>query len=156
MATYIHGNTVRKEAVSVQREKPKQQKPVSHQVKNNRSKALHISKGYVAFLAIAAVLALCVCVKYLQLQSEVTKRSKNIVAMQQQLADMKEDNIAKQDSIMNSVNLEQVREIAIKDLGMVYATSEQIILYKNPVGNEVTQYSMIPESGVLASAAKVK
>lgn len=155
MATYIHGNTVRKEATLAIGEQSRQQKPVSHQVKNNRSKALHVSKGYVAFLAIAAVVALCVCVKYLQLQSEVTKRSKNIVVMQQQLSDMKEDNVAKQDSIMNSVNLDQVREKAIHELGMVYASSEQIILYKNPVGNEVTQYSMIPESGVLASAAKV-
>lgn len=155
MATYIQGNTVRKEAAPAIGEQPRQQKPVSRQVKDNRSKALHISKGYVAFLAIAAVVALCVCVKYLQLQSEVTKRSKNIVVMQQQLSDMKEDNVAKQDSIMNSVNLDQVREKAIHDLGMVYASSEQIILYKNPVGNEVTQYSMIPESGVLASAAKV-
>ena len=156
MATYIQGNTVRKEVVSIPNKQSKQQTPVSRQVKQNRNNALHINKGYVLFLALAAVLTLCVCVRYLQLQSEVTKRSKNIVIMQQQLADMKEANVAKQDAIMNSVNLDIVRETAIHKLGMVYATPEQIIRYKNPVGNEVTQYSMIPESGVLASAAKVK
>lgn len=153
MATYIHGNTVRKEEIERPVRQP--QRKADSQVSKNRNRALHISKGYVTFLAVAAVIALTVCVKYLQLQSEVSARSENIAVMQQQLSDLKEENIAKQDAIMNSVNLEVVREKAIHDLGMVYATSDQIITYKNPVGNEVTQISSIPESGVLASAAKV-
>ena len=39
MATYIHGNTVRKEAAPAIGEQPRQQKPVSRQVKQNRNKA---------------------------------------------------------------------------------------------------------------------
>ena len=50
---------------------------------------------------------------------------------------------------MDSVNLEEVRNRAINDLGMGYATSDQIIEYQNPVNDYVKQYESIPKSGVL-------
>lgn len=155
MANYIHGNVVRKEqtVVPVQEQ---QSKEVSQRVQKNRSKALHMNRGYVAFLAIAAVVTLFACVCYLQLQSEITGRSKNITALQQELADMKEANTTKYGAVMNSMNLEEVRDIAMNRLGMVYATEEQIITYQSPTSNAVTQYARIPESGVLASSEAVK
>ena len=150
MAAYVYGNTVRREVQPIpKRTEPK--RTADRQVNKNRDKALHISAGYVTFLVVAAVVALFVCVKYLQLQSEVATRSDNIVAMQQELIDLKEENTAKQDSILNAVNLEEVKDKAMNELGMVYATSEQIIHYQNPVGNQVTQHSVIPKNGILAS-----
>ena len=153
MATYIHGNVVRKE--QVQPVQPQQQKEVSQQVKQNRSKALHMSKSYVAFLAIAAVMVLFLCVQYLQLQSELTSRSKNITALQHELADMKEANTTKYNAVMNSMNLEEVRDIAMNELGMVYASQDQIVRYQSPTSNALTQYASIPESGILASSESV-
>ena len=153
MATYIHGNVVRKE--QVQPVQPQQQREVSQQVKQNRSKALHMSKGYVAFLAIASVMVLLACVYYLQLQSELTSRSKNITALQHELADMKEANTTKYNAVMNSMNLEEVRDIAMNELGMVYASQDQIVRYQSPTSNAVTQYASIPESGILASSESV-
>ncbi len=153
MATYIYGNVVRKE--QVQPVQPQQQKEVSQQVKQNRSKALHMSKSYVAFLAIAAVMVLFLCVQYLQLQSELTSRSKNITALQHELADMKEANTTKYNAVMNSMNLEEVRDIAMNELGMVYASQEQIVRYQSPASNALTQYASIPESGILASSESV-
>ena len=81
MAAYVYGNTVRKDNVAVQ--SPAKQKEVSQRVRANRSKAMHMSKGYVAFLAIAAVVVLFACMQYLQLQSEITSRSNHITALQQ-------------------------------------------------------------------------
>lgn len=154
MATYIHGNVVRKEQnVAVPAQQPKE---VSQRVQKNRSKALHMNKGYVAFLAVAAVVVLFACVQYLQLQSEITKRSKNITSLQQELQDAREANTTKYSVIMNSMNLEEVRDIAMNELGMVYATEDQIITYKSPTSNAVTQYATIPESGILASSDSVE
>ena len=147
MASYIYGNTVRKEQVV---------QPVRKEVKPAKSPSQSISAGYVVFLTIAAVIALFVCVHYLQLQSEVSNRSDRIVALQHQLSDLQEENVAREDSIMNTMNLEEIRDKAINDLGMVYATSEQIIHYKDPIGNKVTQYSNIPESGIVASVDEVE
>ena len=155
MAAYVYGNVVRKEktvAPNVTRE-PKE---VSQQVRKNRSKATHMNKGYVIFLAVAAMVALFACVKYLQLQSEITSRSKQITSMQQDLADAKEANTTKYNAIMNTMNLEEIREKAMTELGMVYAAADQIVEYKSPTSNLVTQYAEIPESGIVASSEKVK
>ena len=155
MATYIHGNVVRKEQV-VSPVPAQQPKEVSQQVRSNRNKAMHMNRGYVVFLAVAAVITLLACVQYLQLQSEITSRSKHITSLQKELADAKEANSTKYSAVMNSMNLEEVRNIAMDRLGMVYATEEQVITYKSPSSNAVEQYAAIPESGILASSDKVE
>lgn len=155
MAAYVYGNAVRKDHVEIQTP-ARQQKEVSQRVRANRSKAMHMSKGYVAFLAIAAIAVLFACMQYLQLQSEITSRSNYITALQQELADAKEANTTRYNVIMNSMNLEEIREIAIQDFGMVYAEADQIIKYQRPDGNAVTQFAGIPESGIIASSDEVK
>lgn len=155
MASYVYGNTARRVQTAPQRPVQKT-KEVSQHVKHNRSKALHMSKRYVVFLAIATSVALFVCVQYLQLQSEITRRSKNITVMQQELSDAKEENTTRYNAIVNSMNLEEIREKAMTELGMVYADAGQIIRYKNPSDHVVTQYANIPESGIVASSDKVK
>lgn len=154
MASYVYGNTVRKEAYVAP--KQEQQREISQRVRTNRNKALHMNRGYVVFLAAAAVVALFACVQYLQLQSEITTRSKNITSMQRELSDAKEANTTKYNSIVNSMNLEEIRDRAMNDLGMVYATPEQKIEYKSPTSNTVTQYESIPESGIIASSDKAE
>ena len=154
MATYVQGNVVRKTSAAAP--SPVKQKEVSQRVRTNRSKATHMNKGYVVFLAVAAMVALFACVQYLQIQSELTNRSKNITAMQQELADAKEANTTKYNAIMNSMNLEDIREIAITEFGMVYANEDQIIKYKNPCSTTVTQYAGIPKSGIVASSDEVE
>ena len=68
---------------------------------------------------------------------------------EKKLADAKEENTTRYNVVMDSVNLEEVRDRAINDLGMGYATSDQIIEYQNPVNDYVKQYESIPKSGVL-------
>ena len=40
----------------------------------------------------------------------------------------------------------------MNELGMVYATSDQVIEYDSPSGDYVKQYEGIPEDGVLAQS----
>lgn len=155
MATYVQGNVVRKEPSAVP-SSVKHSKEVSQRVRTNRSKALHMSKGYVAFLAIAAVVALFACVQYLQLQSEITNRSKYITSLQENLVDAKEENTTRYNAIMNSMNLEEIRDIAMNEFGMVYASENQIVKYQSPTGSSVTMFNDIPESGIVASSDVVE
>ena len=155
MASYVYGNTVRKD-VNVVQKPEKQPKEISQRVRSNRTKALHMSRGYVVFLAIAASVALFACVRYLQLQSEITERSKNITAMQIELEDAKEENTTRYNAIVNSMNLEVIRDKAMNELGMVYAEAGQVIEYQNPANHLITQYANIPESGIVASQKQVK
>ena len=153
MASYVQGNVVRKDTAV---QSPAKQKQVSQRVQANRSKAMHMSKGYVAFLAIAAIVVLFACMQYLQLQSEISSRADHITALQQELADTKEANTTRYNVIMNSMNLEQIRDIAIHEFGMVYAEEDQIIKYQRPDGSAVTQFAGIPESGIIASSDEVE
>ena len=150
---YIYGNTVRQAEVMPQRkEEPRKEhkkKKLDRQILKNRRKAMRMNPAYVMFLSIAAVAALAVCVWYLQVRAELTSRTEHITELQQELADAKEENTTRYNVVMDSVNLEEVRDRAINDLGMGYATSDQIIEYQNPVNDYVKQYESIPKSGVL-------
>lgn len=155
MATYVSGNVVRKEAV-VAPKQVQQQKEVSQRVRTNRSKAMHMNRGYVTFLAVAAMVTLFACVQYLQLQSDITSRSKHITSLQQELSAAKEANTTKYNVIMNTMNLEEIRDIAMNEFGMVYANEDQIVKYQSPTGKTVTQYATIPGSGIIASSDVVE
>ena len=154
MATYVSGNVVRKETVAAP--KQVQQREVSQRVRSNRNKAMHMNRGYVTFLAVAAIVTLFACVQYLQLQSDITSRSKHITSLQQELSAAKEANTTKYNAIMNTMNLEQIRDKAMNEFGMVYADESQIVKYQSPTGKSVTQYATIPGSGIVASSDVVE
>lgn len=157
MASYVYGNTAKKEnSMRTNQSLAKKQTRVSSRVQKNRKSALHMNKGYVVFLAVAAVVALFACVQYLQLQSEVTGRSKNIIALQRELETIKENNTTEYNSVMESMNLEEIRDKAVNEFGMVYAKEGQIVQYKDPTKRTMTRYSEIPESGIVASSDVVQ
>ena len=124
---YVYGNAVPKPAYEPQRRtaEPARRQHVSRQVK-----------------------------QYVQLRAELTNHSKNITALQEELANLNEANTTKYNAVMDSVNLEEVREKAMDDLGMVYANENQVVEYDNPDGDYIKQYEQIPDEGVVASSAK--
>lgn len=155
--TYVYGNTVWQTEVlprQYEEETAVPKKRTSVQVRRNRRNAMHMSAGYVVFLSAAAFLALAVCVLYLQLQTEVTSHSEQITKLQQQLISQKEENITRYNAIMDSMNLNEIRDKAVNELGMVYASKEQVISYQSPTNDYVKQYEAIPENGVLARSDK--
>ena len=147
---YVYGNVVTKPSYEPQRRTsaPKRKKNVSRRVSQNRKKALAMNRAYVTFLAVAAIFALILCVNYVQMQSRITSHSKEVSSL------LKEQNNTKYNSVMDSVNLDEIREKAMNELGMVYATSDQVIEYDSPSGDYVKQYEGIPEDGVLAQSDK--
>lgn len=153
---YVYGNVAAKPAYEPERRAhdPQRKRRVSKQVKQNRRKAMGMNQGYVLFLTIAAILALVVCVNYVKLQSKITSRSKNITVLQEELANLKEENNTRYNAIMDSVNLDEVRERAQNSLGMVYASSDQVVEYASPSADYVKQYEGIPKDGVLAQSDK--
>jgi len=154
-APYVYGNVAVEAEPGYHEQSPKRpKKKVSRQVRRNRKLALHMNSTYVVFLAVAAVMALVVCVNYVELQSRITDSSKNVTAMQEELADLKEENNAKFNAVMDSVNLDEIRDRAQNQLGMVYASPEQIVEYDKPATDFVTQFEEIPEDGVLAQSGK--
>ena len=131
---------------------PRRARKLSTQVKRNRRNAQKMNKAYLVFLAVAAVIPLIVCVNYIKLQSSITSRTESITELQEELANLKESNNTKYNSIMDSVNLEDISKKAQEELGMVPASSDEIVNYDGPSTNYVDQKEEIPESGVLAQS----
>lgn len=145
---YVSGNTVRKSAVPARPEKEykeKHKKSVSRQTSKNRAKARQMSRGYVMFLAVVSVATMFSCVRYIQLRSEVTTQLKNIAVLETELNQLTVENDALYNQTINDVDLEYVRNMAMNQLGMTYATEDQIIWYSNNTTNSyVRQYQEVP------------
>lgn len=145
---YVHGNTVRK--VSPSQALPKQRqgetvKPqVSRKTRRNRERAMQLNFAYVAFLTAAAVASLFVCVNYLKLQAESATYRTKIAGLESQLSTLKAENDAEYEKALSSVDLEEIKDIAINELGMVYAEEGQIVTYNSQEGDYVRQYEDVP------------
>lgn len=110
-------------------EEPRKQ--LSHVTRKNRDKALHMNLGYVFFLMGALCVCAVVLLNYLQLQSELTTKVKNISSLERELNTRQLANEEDYNRIVSSVDLEEIRKIAIAELGMTYASEGQIITYES-------------------------
>lgn len=150
---YVYGNTVQQPEV-LPKQKPNtnkvHQKRASSQVKKNRKRAMDMNPVYMGFLTIAAICAVIVCVIYLQLQTNIVQRSENITALQQELSDLTEQNDTAYNAAVDSVNLQDIKEKAMNELGMVYAADGNVVEYDSPTSDYVKQYDEIPSDGVVA------
>jgi len=151
---YVNGSTVRQlEAQPVRRERIDRTKIQEEQKKKrrrnaarrNRERALHMSRGYVAFLSLCVAVVAFAAVALVQTQSQVTQRMEHIAALESQITDLKADNDARYKEIITSVDLDYIKDVAINELGMQYAAEDQIIYYSVENDNFMDQYSDIPE-----------
>lgn len=141
---YVQGNTVRK--LDVTREIERQpQKKISNTTRKNRERAKHMSAGYVMFLCLALMVTGIILVRYIELQSDITNSVQHISALEKQLNDLKLANDEEYSRITSSVDLEEIRRIAIQELGMRYAEEGQIISFRSENNDYVKQIADIPQ-----------
>lgn len=141
---YQYSSAARKlQAVPQEEQRPV--KKVSHTTRKNRERALHMNIGYVLFLAAAMVAAGVILTGYLKLQSDITNSIKHIAALERELNNLKLDNDENYSRITSNVNLEEVRRIAIQELGMQYAEEGQIVAFDGEDSDYVRQTGAIPD-----------
>lgn len=152
---YVYGNAVpqKKERLPVTVKERKRK--VSAQVRRNRNRAFGISPAYMAFFVLATLITVAVCVQYLHLKTELLNRSDNITMLQEQLSELTEQNDTAYNAAVDSTNLEEVRNRAMNELGMVYPSESNVIKYSSPSDDYVRQYADIPANGVLAQSEDV-
>lgn len=117
----------------------------SHRIRRNQERAMYMDLPYVIMLTIAAVFTLYLCINYLHVQSSITARMHNIERLESELERLKAENDALETSINTSVDLNRIYEIATKELGMVYAQKDQVLLYDKTESEYVRQYEDIPK-----------
>lgn len=119
--------------------------PVNHAAYRNQQKALHMNGGYVAFLAVAALISLLVCVNYLKLQAEIAGHNESITEIEKQINTTKAQNDSLEYSIDSYVDLDYIYKTATQELGMVPATSDQVSVYESKDNEYMKQYDDIPK-----------
>lgn len=142
---YVHGNTAR----NLQQEQEiteRSRKKANNSIRKNRERAKHMSAGYVLFLGAALAACGMILVYYIGLQSDITNSVKNISRLESQLNDLKVANEENYSRISSSVDLEEIRRIAIQELGMQYAQEGQIISFASENGDYVKQMAEIPKA----------
>ena len=153
--TDTDGNTVRKVRRAPQERERRQEEEQrrrqlqseirrSQMVRRNREKALRMDAPYVLALTVAAIVTLAICMQYLQLRSSITTRIGNIESLEQDVEALKAENDALETSINTYVDLDHIYDVATKELGMVYANKNQILLYDKTESEYVRQYEDIP------------
>ena len=143
--TYVDGNTARKLNVVEELQNPTQPKKVNHTVRKNREKALYMNLGYVLFLVAALASAAIILIGYIQIQAEITLAVKNIAAMESELNDLRLTNDENYARAASSVDLDEIRSVAIGELGMRYAKEGQIINVSGEGNDYVRQLADIQE-----------
>lgn len=140
---YMYDNTARQPDIRrvIERE-PK--KRLNTAARKNRDKAVYMNLGYVLFLVAAMLVTAGVLINYIQLQSEITNNVEQISCMESRLNDLKLANDEEYSRITSSIDLEEIKRIAIGELGMQYASEGQIVTYTNEGSDYVKQVADIP------------
>lgn len=117
---------------------------VSARTKKNRSKALAMNRTFVLFLTLISIATVFMCVQFLRLKWTIRQQLRGNAALETELVTMRAENDALYADIMNSVDLTEIREIAVDRYGMNYATQDQIVWYNTMGNGYVRQYQDVP------------
>lgn len=117
-------------AYSLQEELNSQPHIPSAATRHNRDKEKHMNIGYVVFLTFALLLCAVILINYIHLQASVISHINEITRLETELNTLKRSNDEEKNRLESNIDLDYIRQIAIGELGMVYANEDQIILYK--------------------------
>lgn len=145
---YVFGNTVRELNVERNPEIERQvegQRDFNQRRRREQEYASSMNKGYVQFLvAMVAVVSLAMgsfmflTTKISKIQSELAKASERTIALSR-------DNDDYERRIERAINIDEVRRIAMEELGMVYPSEGQIVNYACEESDYVRQYAQVPQ-----------
>ena len=133
---YEEGNAVRKVEKDLPtretlRDEIKREKERQIREKKREHKfVLHLNRVYTMYFAIGLFAAGAFFVAYVHLQNSITTSMNNISRLEQNIATLKEENSATKSRISTATNLTHVKQVAMNELGMVYATNDQIVYYE--------------------------
>ena len=131
---------------SPQKHKKKPNQPARTAVRPRQGvTTLPLSGASVLVLTVAAVFTLIMCVQYVQLQSEITYRLKNINRLETELNELVLQNNETDNRINSFIDLDYIYRVATQELGMRYANKNQIYKYNNSGAEYIRQYKEIPE-----------
>ncbi len=145
---YIDGNTARKAMVEIEIQKPvgERKKRINKRMAPNPVLS-SMSPVFAIGIVIAAAIILCLCVDYVQLQTDIKVRLDNINSMEAELAELISENKVLEKQVSSYIDLDYVYDVATTELGMRYPSNGQVVYYESTNSEYVRQYGTISENG---------
>ena len=146
---YFDGNTVRKSLELIETVRPlkKRKKQETELVEQPKTHPHTLSLGFVLFLMLMLAVLMAGCIYYLGLRNDLTEHQSRITELESELSSLRTKNDEEYDRIMGSVDMEEVKRIAMDDLGMTYPGADQVVGISGTGGDYVRQYKDIPRDG---------
>ena len=134
---YIYGNTVRKQEKRIQK---------TYKRKKKISPQKEIScLGDLIFMITALIISSCILIGYLYIQNAYTMQVKHIEQLKERLNILTQYNKDELSRINQSINMEEIKKVALEELGMEPVRNGQILYYENTETDYVKQLSDIPK-----------
>ncbi|MCR5054708.1 MAG: hypothetical protein K6A69_07690 [Lachnospiraceae bacterium] len=127
-----------------ERERWEKERKERRRLEKKKSAAMRKSRIYTFYLIVAAAVFSLFFVGYVQLQNDIDTSKDHITALQDQITELKAENQATENRIHSDANLQVIKDTAINEYGMVYATSSQIVYYDVEKNDFMSQYNDIP------------
>ena len=150
---YINGNTVRELDSPVRRgrktreeiEEARPRKNRRNAIRRNRQRAMEMNRGFVVFLTVCVLVTAFTAAAFVQLQAQMTNHMRNVANLESQVIDLRADNDVRYKKLTTSVDLNHIKKVAMKELGMSYPSKDQVVYYTVDNNNFMDQYEDIPK-----------
>ena len=123
--------------------KAKRRKEQRAHASRNRHRAQLLDIGSVIFMSFALVLCCLMCIAFLYYQRSVNAKIDEITALEKQVADAIAANDLTRLHITALENLDEIKDVAINEMGMSVAKEEQIKYYTLNSDDYMIQYESI-------------
>ncbi|MBR4513638.1 MAG: hypothetical protein IKO61_01950 [Lachnospiraceae bacterium] len=109
-------------------------------------RALAFNFGYTFFVLVSCAIMIAACMMMLNMEIGINNQQEEIVSLENQIENINNDNEARRIRLENMYSLDEIQNIAMNDMGMVYAKKGQIIYYDSAEEDYVNQVKSVPES----------
>lgn len=148
---YIDGSAVRK-TLAVPEQTPEQVKePERKEKKQIADRPLvgirrQMDMLSLVVIGVAFAFVMVLAIRYLKVHAAETELDKAIVNLTKDYDKLRGENDARLVDIADNINLNDVYQVAVGELGMVYPNHNQIIEFQCAGSGYVRQYSDVPEA----------
>jgi len=140
------GNTVRKSTVEFPfREEFELPTVVSDRTAKNRLNSRKMTVSNMCILVVSIILMVGVFTDYLLLHTQIREKQYEITRLESKLNDLRIANEEEAARINGSVDLEEIKAIAMNELGMTYPETDQIVDFEDSDSDYVRQHEDIPD-----------
>ena len=109
-------------------------------------RALAFNFGYTFFVLVSVAIMIAACMMMLNMEIGISNQQEEIVSLENQIEAISNDNEARRIRLENMYSLDEIQNIAMNEMGMVYAKKGQIIYYDSAEEDYVNQVKSVPES----------